>query len=444
MATLVKRRAYFALLTISAVLLATGCASATSEPTGSADETTASAEEVQSLAGTKVSIQGAFIDKDAENFLASVAEFESATGIDIDYQGSGDFVTLISTQAAAGNAPDIAFFPNPGLIGEFVELGYLPPLPSEVSVIAQENYIQSWLDLGTFDGELYGLAYKASVKSLVWYPPKAFAKAGYEVPSTWDELMALSAQIAADGKTPWCVGFGSGEATGWPGTDWLEDIILREQGAEYYDKWVANEIPFTDAGIKSAFATLGEVMLDDSMVFGGRNGILATEFGDAQTPMFAAGGPECFLHRQASWFTAFLPEGVTVAPDGDTFAFVLPPIDSSIGTPVMGGGDFAAAFSDRPEVVEVMKFLASPESGIAWAKAGGFVSPHKTFDVNLYPAGIDLASGQAIVNADVFRFDGSDAMPGAVQPVFWAGMVDYVNGGNLDDILARIQSAFAQ
>lgn len=442
MAQSVKRRALLAFLPISAVLLAAGCASGTETPAETSSPTATSTAEEQSLAGTTVSIQGAFIDKDAENFLASVAEFEAATGIDIDYQGSGDFVTLISTQAAAGNAPDIAFFPNPGLIGEFVELGYLSPLPAEVSAVAQENYIQSWLDLGTFNGELYGLAYKASVKSLVWYPPKAFAAAGYEVPTTWDEMMALSAQIIADGKTPWCVGFGSGEATGWPGTDWLEDIILREQGPEYYDRWVANEIPFTDAGVQSAFATLGEVMLDDSMVFGGSNGILATEFGDAQSPMFAPGGPECFLHRQASWFTGFLPEGVTVAPDGDTFAFVLPPIDPAIGTPVMGGGDFAAAFSDRPEVVEVMKFLASPESGIAWAQAGGFVSPHKTFDVNLYPAGIDLASGQAIANADVFRFDGSDAMPGPVQPVFWAGMVDYVNGGDLNSILSRIQDAF--
>jgi len=442
MAIVAKHRlAFLAIAPITAVLLMAGCASEAGEESTA---TTTDTPEQQSFAGTTVSIQGAFIDTDAENFLASVADFEAETGIDIDYQGSGDFVTLISTQAAAGTAPDIAFFPNPGLIGEFVELGYLSPLPAEVSEVAQANYIQSWLDLGTFDGELYGLAYKASVKSLVWYPPKAFAEEGYEVPTTWDELMALSDQIVAAGKTPWCIGFGSGEATGWPGTDWVEDVILREQGADFYDKWVANEVPFTDPGVKQAFETVGEVMLDNTMVYGGSNAILATEFGDAQTPMFAEGGPECYFHRQASWFTGFLPEGATVAPDGDTFAFVLPAIDSSIGTPVMGGGDFAAAFSDRPEVIEVMKFLASPESGIAWAQAGGFVSPHKTFDISVYPAGIDLASGQAIASADVFRFDGSDAMPGAVQPVFWAGMVDYVNGGDLDAILATIQASFSE
>lgn len=444
MATVAKKRLALTFLApLAALSLVAGCASGetaeTTEDTSSGD--TGTTEEV-SLAGTTVTIQGAFVDTDAENFAASVAAFEEETGITIEYQGSGDFVTLISTQAAAGSAPDIAFFPTPGLIADFVDLGYLSPLPQEVADVASENYIQSWLDLGTFDGNLYGLAYKASVKSLVWYPPKAFAEAGYEVPGTWDELMALSDQIIADGKTPWCVGFGSGEATGWPGTDWIEDIILRTQGAEYYDQWVANEVPFTDAGVKEAFEALGGVLLDDTMVFGGANGVLATEFGDAQAPMFAEGGPECYFHRQASWFTGFLPEGVTVAPDGDTFAFVLPPIDESLGTPVMGGGDFAVAFADRPEVVEVMKFLATPASGEAWAQAGGFVSPHKTFDTSLYPAGIDQAAGEAAATADVFRFDGSDAMPGPVQPVFWAGMVDYVNGGNLDDILQTIQDSF--
>jgi alpha-glucoside transport system substrate-binding protein len=437
MARLAKKRFALTLFApLAALTLIAGCASGetgqTTEDTSSGDSD--STTEV-SFAGTTVSIQGAFVDTDAANFAASVADFEQSTGITIDYQGSGDFVTLIATQAAAGNAPDIAFFPNPGLIGEFVDLGYLSPLPQEVADVASSNYIQSWLDLGTFGGDLYGLAYKASVKSLVWYPPKAFAEAGYEIPETWDDLMALSEQIIADGKTPWCVGFGSGEATGWPGTDWVEDIILREQGADYYDQWVNNDVPFTDAGVKQAFETLGGVLLDNSMVFGGSRGVLATEFGDAQTPMFADGGPECY-------FTGFLPEGVTVAPDGDTFAFVLPPIDTSLGTPVMGGGDFAVAFADRPEVVEVMKFLATPASGEAWASAGGFVSPHKTFDTSLYPAGIDQAAGEAAATADVFRFDGSDAMPGAVQPVFWAAMVDFVNGGDLDQILQKVQDSF--
>jgi alpha-glucoside transport system substrate-binding protein len=443
MAISAKKRFTLTLLApVAALSLLAGCASGDAGETTTETSSGSGGSSEVSLAGTTVTIQGAFVDTDAENFAASVAEFEQSTGITIDYQGSGDFVTLIATQAAAGNAPDIAFFPNPGLIGEFVDLGYLSPLPQEVVDVAGDNYIQSWLDLGTFGGDLYGLAYKASVKSLVWYPPKAFAEAGYEVPATWDELMALSEQIIADGKTPWCVGFGSGEATGWPGTDWIEDIILRQQGADYYDQWVNNEVPFTDAGVKQAFETLGGVLLDNTMVFGGSRGVLATEFGDAQAPMFADGGPQCYFHRQASWFTGFLPEGVTVAPDGDTFAFVLPPIDSSIGTPVMGGGDFAVAFADRPEVVEVMKFLATPASGETWAKAGGFVSPHKTFDTALYPAGIDQAAGEAAATADVFRFDGSDAMPGAVQPLFWAAMVDFVNGGNLDQILQKVQDAF--
>lgn len=451
------RRARFRALglVVVAALLATACSgSATDVPEDEpADESTedeadngADADEGEGAApsfeGTTVELFGAFVDVDADNFAAAMADFEERTGINVDYQGSGDFVTLINTRAAAGNPPDIAFFPTPGLIGDFVGQGYLQPLPADVAAVADENYISSWLDLGTVDGELYGLAYKASVKSLVWYSPSDFADAGYSIPETWDEMMELTAQIADDGVAPWCMGFESGEATGWPGTDWIEDILLRQAGGEVYDQWVANEIPFDDPRIVAAFETFGEIALEPSYVLGGAPGILTTFFGDAQTPMFAPDGPQCYLHRQASFYSSFLPEGVVVGPDADTFAFLLPPIDPTVGTPVMGGGDFAVAFADRPEVMEVMRFLATPDSGVEWARRGGFVSPHSTFDVSNYPEGIDLAAGQALADADLFRFDGSDAMPGPVQPRFWAGVVDYVNGGSLPSILAGIQEAF--
>lgn len=404
--------------------------------------TTSGSSSTQASGGTTVSMLGAFVDVDQANFEQSMAGFEESTGIDIQYEGSGDFVTLITTSVEAGTPPDIAFFPTPGQVADFATRGDLKPLPQDVADVAADNYIDSWLDLGSVDGQLYGLAYRASAKSLVWYSPTDFAEAGYSVPTTFDELIALSDQIVADGGTPWCMGFESGEATGWPGTDWVEDILLRQQGGEFYDQWVAHEVPFNDPKVSTAFETFGQIALDPSYVFGGSQGILTTFFGDAQTPMFAPDGPQCWLHRQASFYSSFLPDGVTVAPDGDTYAFLFPPIDSSVSTPVMGGGDFAVAFADRPEVMEVMKFLATPASGEVWAGIGGYASPHKDFDVSLYPAGIDQVAGEALASAEVFRFDGSDAMPSAVQPEFWAGVVDYVNGGELAGILDKVEAAF--
>lgn len=393
--------------------------------------------------GTTVEIMGAFVEPATENFATSVAGFEEETGIDIVYNGSGDWVTLIGTRVEAGDPPDISFFPNPGGVADFARSGDLVPLPQSVRDVAEANYIDSWLDLGTVDGELYGLAYSSSVKSLVWYSPTAFAAAGYEAPATWDELLALSDQIVADGGVPWCIGFESGEASGWPGTDWIEDILLREQGPEYYDQWVANEVKFTDPGVVQAFETFGNIALNEAYVFGGRQGILTTPFGDAGLPMFAPEGPQCWLHHQASFYTAFLPEGTAVAPDGDTWVFPLPPINEEVGNPVMGGGDLAAAFNDKPEVMAVMEFLATPESGLGFAAAGGYVSPHKDFDLENYPDGIDRAVGEAMAGATVFRFDGSDTMPVPTALTFLGEMVNYVNGDDLAEVLARIDEVRA-
>jgi len=393
------------------------------------------------FAGTSVTILGAFVDADAAAFEASVEAFESETGIDIEYTGTGDFVTLITTQVEAGAPPDIAFFPTPGQIIDFASRGEIRPVSAEVRAVAEENYIESWLSLGSYEEELYGLAYKVSVKSVVWYSPSDFAEAGYEVPTSWEELEALTDAIVADGRTPWCVGFESADASGWPGTDWIEDIVLRQQSPEYYDQWVTHEIPFDDDGIKAAFQTFSDLVLSEGHAFGGGDGIVSTFFGDAMAPMFAEGEPGCYLHRQASFFTSFLPEGTTVGPDGDVNVFILPALGGGL-PPIMGGGDFAVAFTDRPEVDAVMQFLATPEAGTVWAGMGGYVAPYQTFDTSIYPAGIDQVAGEAVANAEVFRFDGSDAMPGPVQPEFWAAMMDLATGASIDDVTAAVESAF--
>ena len=391
--------------------------------------------------GATVDILGAFVDADADTFDASVAAFEDETGIDVVYTGSGDFTTLITTQVEAGSPPDVAFFPTPGQIADFASRGEIQPLSTDIAATASENYIDSWIDLGSYEGDLYGLAYKASVKSMVWYSPSDFADAGYEPPATMDGLSTLVDQMVADGNTPWCVGFESGEASGWPGTDWIEDIMLRQQSPEFYDQWVANEVSFDDAGVAQAFQTFSDLVLTDGHTFGGGDGIVTTAFGDAQAPMFAADGPECWMHHQASFFSSFLPEGTTIGPDGDVNVFITPSGDDG-PAPILGGGDFAVAFTDRPEVQAFMNFMATPAAGETWAAQGGYVAPYSGFDTSLYPEGIDKVAGEALASAEVFRFDGSDAMPGPVQPAFWGAMVELATGSSIDDVLADVQAAF--
>jgi alpha-glucoside transport system substrate-binding protein len=391
-----------------------------------------------------VTIFGAFVDEDAKRFEASMVPFEEETGIDVQYEGSGDFETLILVRVEGDDPPDIAAHPQPGLLQNFVEQGHVIDLNDWFEEdYLKEQYAQSWLDLATMDGKMSGVWYRANVKSLVWYPVPEFEEAGYEIPKTWDEMIALSDQMVEDGNTPWCIGIESSGATGWVATDWMEDIMLRTQPAEKYDQWTTGELPFNSPEVKNAAEVMGEIWFNEDYVLGGTAAILTTPFGDAPTPMFDD-PPSCWMHRQASFIPAFFPDDVTVGEDVDFF--YLPPIKpDEYPKPVLGAGDIFAAYNDRPEVRKVMEYLTTGESTKAWLQAGGFVSPHNDTPLEWYPTETDRKYAEILSEASVFRFDGSDLMPGAVGAgSFWQGMVDYVNGEDLDQVMQDIDASWPE
>jgi alpha-glucoside transport system substrate-binding protein len=303
----------------------------------------------------------------------------------------------------------------------------------------QSDYAQSWLDLGSSGGTLYCIFYKAAVKSLVWYSPAAFAAKGYTVPTTWDELTALSNQIVADGGVPWCLGIFSNGASGWPATDWIEDIMLRTAGPDVYDQWVDHTIPWTDAAVRTAWEFFGQIARNESYVFGGTTGVLTTFFGDSPAPIFDD-PPGCYMHRQASFITGFFPEGVA---EEDYAFFPFPSIDAAFGVPALGGADLVVMFNDTPQARALMEYLASPEPQEIWAARGGFLSPNKRVSLDVYPTATDRAMAEALTGAEVFRFDASDLMPAAVgSGSFWTGTLDYVGGVALDSVLATIEASY--
>ncbi|MDD3366872.1 MAG: ABC transporter substrate-binding protein, partial [Sphaerochaetaceae bacterium] len=278
--------------------------------------------------------------------------------------------------------------------------------------------------------------------SFVWYRKKAWAKAGYKVPKTWDEMTALMDKMVANGHTPWAVGLEAGGATGWVGTDWIEDIMLRTVGPEVYDKWVANEIPFNAPEVKAAFDILGKIWLNPKYVYGGKNTILTTSFGDAPRPLFDD-PPKAWMHRQGNFITGFFPDRIQANLEEEVGVFALPAINPEFGIPVLGGGDQFVVFNDRPEVREFMEFLATWESGELWAKAGGALFPYLNQDLNAYPNEIERSLAEALVNAKVFRFDASDLMPAQVGAgSFWTGIVDWVSGKPLNTVLNNIQKSW--
>lgn len=394
-------------------------------------------------AGTKVTVFGVAADEQARLFQAEFDEFSEKTGITVEYEGNKDFETLILVRVEGQNAPDIATFAQPGLLADFMRRGAIVDVGTFLPMDwLKTKYSQGLIDLSMIDGKVAGLWHNADVKSLVWYPKKAFDAKGYTIPQTWDEMIALSDKIVADGGTPWCIGMESAGATGWVGTDWIEDVMLRTQPAEKYDAWTRGELKFDSPEVRKAFETTGAIWFKEGYVYGGIDTILTTPFGDAPLPMFED-QPKCWLHRQASFITNFFPKDKVVGED--VAYFYLPPIDPALGKPVLGSGSIAAMFNDRPEVREVMKFLATGKSIEAEAKAGVAVAPHLDADPAWYPNEATAGFATIIQQATTFRFDGSDLMPGAVGAgTFWTGIVDWVSakGANLDTVLKTIDASW--
>lgn len=241
--------------------------------------------------GDTITILGTLTGVGEDKLRQAMAPFTEATGVEVIYEGTDAFTTLVPVRVDSGNPPDIALFPQPGLMLDFAEAGQMVPLTDfiERSTLT-EAYDEYLLDLVSRDDAVYGLWMRADVKSLVWYSPNAFAAKGYTVPTTWAELEALSDRIIADGGTPWCMGMESGQATGWVGTDWVEDILLRQAGPAVYDQWATHQIPFTDPQVRAAFEAFGAIARNPQAVLGGTTGIISTPFGEAPRPIYRPAG----------------------------------------------------------------------------------------------------------------------------------------------------------
>jgi alpha-glucoside transport system substrate-binding protein len=434
-----KKRTLWTLLGVMmiATLIISACASATEAPTEAPPEEPAGME----FEGVTVTIFTAAGEDQAAAFQAEFVDFMAETGIEVVVEGSPDFEVLSVTRAEAGDSPEIYNFPQPGLMADMARDGYLIDLNAALGAdYLKEAYNASWLESGVVDGTLVGIWHNADVKSLVWYPKPEFEAAGYTIPETWDDLLALSDQIVADGGVPWCIGIESATATGWPATDWVEDIMLRTTAVENYDAWTTGELKFDSPEVRNAFETMGNIFFNEDYVLGGTTGILTTNFGDSPTPLFD-NPPSCFLHRQASFISNFFPEGAVVGEDVDYF--YLPPIDSAYGKPVLGSGSLLSMGVDNGATREVMKFLATPASVEVEVKAGLFVAPHNGVPTDWYPSESLKGFADILANAETFRFDGSDLMPGAVGAgSFWTGIVDYVNGKDLSEVLQGIDASW--
>jgi len=394
-------------------------------------------------ASNTLTILGVWTGTSEEAFQKMVAPFEAETGIKIEFTGTRDLPTILTTRVEAGNPPDISAIPNPGQMIELAKAGKLVDLSTFMDMeVLGGDFSQTWLDLGSFRGKLYGLFISANLKSLVWYNPKEFAAAGYTVPTTWDEMIALSDKMVADGKTPWAIGLECGAASGWPGTDWIEDIMLRTVEPEVYDLWVSHGISWVDDRVQRAFELFGQIALNEKYVYGGTNAELTINFGDSPDALFTT-PPNAYMHKQATFIKrGILEHFPNLVPGEDFDFFPFPPIDPQYGTPALGAADMVVMFNDTPEARAFMQYIVSPEAQEIWVAELGVLSANKRVNAAVYPDDLTRNAAEILVNASTFRFDGSDLMPAAVgSGSFWTGILDYISGMPLMKVLMTIETS---
>ncbi len=397
------------------------------------------------FSGETLSVLGPWTGRDAELVNNMFAYFEEATGVDVNYSGSDSFEQDIVIGIEADTAPNLAVFPQPGLAADLAAQGALTPLGDATADWMAENYAagQSWVDLGSFagpDGEqdYYGFFYKVDVKSLVWYSPDQFAEMGYDIPQSLEELRALSERIVADGGTPWCIGLGSGAATGWPATDWVEDMMLRLHAPEVYDAWVANELPFNAPEVVEAIEAYGTFARSEGWAQGGPEAVATTDFRDSPNGLFQF-PPDCYMHKQASFIPTFFPDGSEYGFDYDFFYFPSSS-EAGLGNPVLGAGTLFAITDETPAARGLIEFFKTPIAHEVWMAQSGFLTPHTGVNLDTFGSDSLREMNRILLDATTFRFDASDLMPGEIGAgAFWTGMVDYTTEGDAQAVADAIQ-----
>jgi alpha-glucoside transport system substrate-binding protein len=379
--------------------------------------------------GGTVSVIGTWGGSEQESFEAMVAPFEAASGVDVQYTGTRDINLILSTGVASGILPDVAGLPGPGQMREWFTAGALKPLDDVLDTATYTaDTAPALVELGSVDGKIAGVFIKAAVKGLIWFNPNVYT--GGE-PATWD---ALGATPPAPAANLWCIGLESGAASGWPGTDWIEDFVLRQSGPDVYDGWVAGTQKWTSPEIKSAFEAFGAAV---GQAYGGSDAVLTTAFGDGGNQLFTD-PPGCLFHHQASFITDFFKDQGG-AQEGQYDFFRMPDINPSFAGATTGAGDLFGMFNDTPQARALMAYLVTPEAQAIWVERGGALSANSK--VTAYPDDISKRSAELLASAGVFRFDASDLMPVAMNESFWKAILDYVKDpAQLDSILANLDT----
>lgn len=421
---LTQHRRLLASLTVigSAALVLTGCSSGGGGGGGGGSTESSDSGGGAQFDGTTLEVAAAWTGAEQANFEKILKKFEEDTGATVNYTSFGDkAATTLGTQIEGGSPPNVALLAQPALLQQLAKDGNLKPLSDEVLNVVKDNYSQSWIDLGSVDGKVYGVWFKGSNKSTVWYNKDIYDGAGATVPENWDDFLKQLQLVSDSGYA----GISIGADVGWPLTDWFENVYLRTAGGEKYDQLTNHEIPWTDPSVEEALKVLATLWGNKALI---EDGAVQRTFPESVTEVFGA-NPKAGTVYEGDFVAGIITDDGNSTVGENALFYNFPAINGS-GPAVVGGGDAAVAFTDDAATNALMKFLASPESAEIWVPEGGLTSPNKSVDTSLYPDAISKQIAEALTGAEMFRFDMSDLTPSAFGGTegqgFWQIMIEFL------------------
>ncbi len=360
------------------------------------------------LKGTTIEVAAQWTGAEETNFRKVLQAFEQKTGAKVNYASTGENTdAYLGPRIEAGNPPDVAILPQPGLMQQYAQKGSLKPLSADVVTEVGNNFAPYWKELGSSGGKTYGVMVKAAYKSILWYRPDAFSEAGVQPPAAWADLVKASGTLQDAGSTPFTLAAGPQDS--WTLTDWFENVYLSQAGPENYDKLAKHEIKWTDPTVGKALETLAQIWGKADYLNGGVAAATKTKFDESVTQVF--GQQKAAMVYGGDFAAANIATTkAKVGTDAKVFAFP----KAGDTAPAILGGDVAVALKDGKGAQELMKFLASPEAGKVWAGLGGYLTPNKNVPPDAYsdPIAKQLI-GQLQQSGDAARYDMSDLAPAA-------------------------------
>jgi len=394
-------------------------------------------EEAEAVDPGEVSVVASWGGNEQDVFNEMIAPFEEESGVTVNYTGTRDMDAVLTTRVQAGNPPDIAAFANPGKLAEFARQGELVDLSTVLDMDRiRDEYTEGWINRGTIDGTLVGIFTKAAAKGFVWYDPATHEQIGFDIPETWDEMMSLSSSIADNQDlAPWSVGIESGAATGWVGTDWLEHIFIKMHGPELYEQWYNGELSWTSQEMRDVWTEWGRIVGNPDMIYGGRQYVISTNFGEAHGPVFRE-DPAAVFHFQATFLQGFINDQFPDLEAGDDFTFFrFPSVADEYANSIVASGDVFGQFNETEQANLMIRYLSTARAQEYWLETGA-ISPNRAVPLDAYDNPLIREAARAMNESDIVVFDASDLMPSEVNQQFFSAVTDFVsNPDNLDSIL---------